>query len=308
MNQPFGMMFHHFHDSRHYVGQGSIDSEQFEKIIVAYKDRLITAKEWYEKAITGRLTANDICLTFDDALLSQYEIALPVMEQYGLTGFWFVYTSVIEGNIEKLEIYRKFRHIYFDNIDDFYTRFFKTVSTSLYASKIENSLKNYFHSDYSMYPFYTPNDTKFRYIRDIVLEPNEYHEIMEVLMLEYNIDEKKLAENLWMEKEHIKSLHEKGHIIGLHSHTHPTNLAKMSPAQQKKEYQTNYNILQKITGEAPKTVAHPADSYDTNTLDILKKLEIEVGFEATMKNRMVSLLTFPREDHINVFKSLKSKL
>ncbi len=308
MDRPFGIMFHHFHNEKHYKGQGSIDAEQLNSILCEFKNNLLDAGEWLDKAKKGTLGSNDICITFDDALLSQYEVALPVLKKHNLTAFWFVYTSIFEGKLEKLEIYRKFRHIYFENIDDFYDSFFRAVENSPYDQKVKKSLQNYSHSDYSHYPFYTPDDTRFRYIRDIALNQSEYDMIMSEMMKNLEVDENELAADLWMSREHVSDLHERGHIVGLHSHTHPTNMGQLPYETQKKEYETNFNILKKLMGEEPKTVAHPADSYNRESLSILKSLGIEIGFEATMKNKMESRLTFPREDHVNILKKMRKKL
>ena len=79
----------------------------------------------------GRLEQQHLCLTFDDALLCQYDIAKPVMDRFGITGFWFVYSSVFQGELEILEIYRYIRCVYFDTIDKFYVGFFPRHTTCI---------------------------------------------------------------------------------------------------------------------------------------------------------------------------------
>lgn len=69
-------MFHHFYNEKHGNGQGAISAIQMEKIIEHYGDKLLTAKDWLTKALTNSLDGHEICLTFDDALLCQYEVAL----------------------------------------------------------------------------------------------------------------------------------------------------------------------------------------------------------------------------------------
>ena len=49
---------------------------------------------------------------------------------------------------------------------------------------------------------------------------DSFNEIIDKILLEENINIKELALQLWMDKSHLKSLVEKGHEIGLHSHTH----------------------------------------------------------------------------------------
>src|SRR2546426_12241772 len=80
-----GLMFHHFHGGSHAGSQGSISLNDFERILALVDvDRILTPSAWLEKLDANRLGPHDLCLTFDDALLCQFEIALPVLEKYRL--------------------------------------------------------------------------------------------------------------------------------------------------------------------------------------------------------------------------------
>ena len=78
-----GIMFHHFHNKKHLKGQGSINSLSFERILdyLQKNYNLIGSDEYSEKVFNKKLGINDVCLTFDDALLSQYEIAVPILKK-----------------------------------------------------------------------------------------------------------------------------------------------------------------------------------------------------------------------------------
>jgi len=300
-----GIMFHHFYDEQHFIGQGAISVDQFENIIEYYGDNLLPAHKWLDKAINNTLDNNHVCLTFDDALLCQYEVALPVMEKYNLTAFWFVYSSVLDGGVENLEIYRKFRTVYFSSIDEFYHAFFVMLEKSEYHDSIQHLLKNkYSHNDWKNFPFYSENDTKFRFIRDVALGVEKYNQVMDLMMKSYNIDMQEFSSDLWMSVEHIQGLHSDGHVIGLHSHTHPTQISDLSVLEQEAEYKKNYDFLHAALGVRPRTVSHPCNSYNNDTLSILRKFNIEMGFRANMERHLFSEFEFPREDHANVIKRI----
>src|SRR5262245_4287525 len=126
-----GVMFHHFHDSIHPAGQGSISAEQLTGIIESIgPERIIPARDFLLCARNKALGQGAVCLTFDDNLRCQYDVARPVLDHYGLTAFWFVYTSVLQGNIEPLEVYRHFRMTQFASVDAFYEAFFDTLRQS----------------------------------------------------------------------------------------------------------------------------------------------------------------------------------
>ncbi len=138
---PFGVMFHHFHlKNNQKLGQGSINKNEFEKIIIYLKKNyeILSPAEWLNKLEKKNLKKKDICITFDDALLSQYNIALKILNKYRLKAFWFVYSSVFNGMIDDFEIHRKFRSKYFKNFNGFFKNFLSFVNISTNYKKNKN--------------------------------------------------------------------------------------------------------------------------------------------------------------------------
>ena len=60
------------------------------------------------------------------------------------------------GGIEKLEVYRKFRTVYFSDINEFYDNFFSTIRETEYHRSVVKSLDRYSHDNWKDFPF--PND------------------------------------------------------------------------------------------------------------------------------------------------------
>ena len=307
--RPHGLMFHHFYNQDHPRGQGAISADQLAQVIEFYgRERILLPGEWVQKAHTRCLNPDDVCLTFDDNLLCQYEIALPVLEQYNLTAFWFVYSSVLTPGVKdagKIEIYRKFRTVCFESVEEFYAEFFKTAEGFPFRNEIDYALTKFLPDDYLReFVFYTDEDKRFRFVRDGVLGLQRYEIVMDRMLENYNIDISSFTLNLWMEESHLQDLHSRGHIVGLHSHSHPTSMAQLLYDQQKTEYQSNYNALRRILGEAPQVMSHPNNSYNDGTLEILKNMGILLGFRSNMAPGFVSRLEFPRQDHANIVTNL----
>lgn len=299
--KPYGVMFHHFYDGhKHPKVQGGISGDQLEQMILFLQKNhhLLSADEWYAKAKSGKLDNLDVCLTFDDNLLCQYDIALPILERYGIKAFWFIFTSPLLGKIEKLEIYRYFRTVCFGDVDDFYQRFDEVIAKSEFKQEVEEKIKSIDPEKYlEEFPFYTRKDRIFRYIRDQILGPENYNRLMDKMMEIAKIDTQAISRNLWNSQEQIRHLKNTGHIIGLHSHTHPTDLKMLDPAEQLKEYTENKAILSEITQENISTMSHPCNSYNDDTLKILTGLGIELGFRSNMEDGYDSSLEYRRLDH-----------
>ena len=281
-----GVVFHLFHDKKiHKKAHGSLSSDDFRQIIkIIGRKNILDAEIFYEKLLEGKLEKNHVCFTFDDAHKSEIDIALPILEDFKIKSFFYVYSSVLEGKPDNLEIFRYFRTNYFQNINEFYILFYKNLN---------ENLKNFFKKKEKIilekkkrYPFYSIADIKFRLVRsDFIKEKKFFEQIMFNLMKEKNFKAEDKYSTLFMNKDDIILLDKLGHKVGLHSHTHPIKIEKLSYEDQLKEYTENINILSK-TIKRPidyiKTASHPCGSYNDNSLNILKKLGIKLAFKDSM--------------------------
>ena len=303
-----GIMFHHFYNERHPQAQGAISQEDLEKILnFIGVHRILKPSEWLERLEKNKLNKEHLCLTFDDALLCQFEVALPVLEKYKLKAFWFVYSSVFEGHLGNIEIYRFFRSKFFQNIDDFYNLFFRKVFDSQFSKRAKEVLdEKEIEKQIEYYKFYSINDVKFRLIRDRALRKQDYESIMDQIILEYGLSMRDLSKDLWMSDDHLKYLIDNGHIVGLHSYSHPTALAELSYEEQFEEYKRNYLHIKGVSGSEPVAMSHPCNSYNEDTVEILKHFGIRCGFRSNMFPKLEGGRINPnrfeiaRQDHANI--------
>lgn len=302
------VMFHHLHGELHLPAQGSLSASEFHEMIEYLQKRytVLDASTYIEKFQDGSLDGTDICLSLDDGLKCQYDIALPVLEALDIQAFFFVYSSAFTDEPDPLEIYRYFRTTYFSDIDEFYSLFFEVVA-GLRPKEFSVSRSLFLDSDYlSSFPFYSQNDKWFRYLRDQFLAQEEYHDSMKHLMALKSFDLAHAKELLWMTENELLDLDARGHILGLHSFTHPTQMSKLGEEVQHLEYLSNLEHLSKLLGKSIRSMSHPCGDYSQTTLRILSELGIEIGFRSSMSVKEVfSALEIPREDHANVFAEMR---
>ncbi len=303
MATTHAIMFHHFHDQRHLASQGSLCELDFCKMLdwLGSRYNLIGAHEYLDKFESCSLKANDICLSFDDALLCQYDIAVPVLERYNLDAFFFVYSSVFFNNLNNLEIFRCFRTNYFANVENFYQHFFAIVE-----EKLSNELVRHFEECASLkyleeFPFYSKNDRQFRYLRDQVLGPELYEKLMLKLMADMNVKGSDLAVNLWMSDDNLRDLKRRGHIIGLHSFDHPTKISALNFHEQYQQYKKNLDHLQNVVGNIV-AMSHPCGDYSKETLSVLEGFQVKIGFLSRLVECDFSKkFEVPRNDCTNIW-------
>jgi len=310
-------MFHNFHDGDgiHTKSQGSIDKDDFYKMInFIGRNNILDADIFFEKFKNNKLKEKEVCLTFDDSIKCQIDIALPILEELKIKSFYFVYTSMFEGKPDNLEIFRYFRMNYFNNVDEFYNSFYQVLDKDLKTFFEDNNDKN--KATKIKFPHYSIEDIKFRLVRDIFLTKSQYEETMLLMFKEKKLNYKDFFKKLFFQKDDLKTLDSLGHLVGLHSHNHPTSLEKLNYDEQKDEYEkclsSISNILDKPKNEI-KYMSHPCGSYNKDTLEILKELGIELGFkqimtiepEKGMKKINNSFLEIARQDHAEIYKRMK---
>lgn len=265
--------------------------------------RIISPEDFHSKHRKNTLEKNEIVLTFDDGLKCQIDEALSVLEEKSIKAIFNVYTGILESNPPPLEIFAVFRETCFEDFDAFWLAF-KTELDALYPSAIQK-LSDEFPREYlSHFPFYSVAERKFRFMRDHILGKEAYQATMWTLISGSPISVSELARRLWMSQDDISSLAKSGHTIGLHSHTHPTDLASIDPALQRIEYQQNQDILAGVVDYRPTIVAHPCGSYSRETIEILQSLGVTLGFRSTMGWGGGGPLELPREDHANIFREM----
>jgi len=310
-----GIIFHHFHDNGiHTKGQGSIDKDDFYKMInFIGRNNILNADVFYEKFKNNNLKDNEVCLTFDDAIKCQIDIALPVLEDLKIKSFFFVYTSIFQGKPDNLEFFRYFRMNYFKNVDEFYDSFYKVLDKDLESFFEKNS--NIIKDQKIKYPFHTISDLKFRLVRDVFLTKVQYEDTMFSMFKEKQFNHNEYSKKLFFQKNDLQTLDKLGHIVGLHSHNHTTLLEKLSYDEQKNEYENCLSsvsdILNKTKNEI-KSMSHPCGSYNADTLEILKELGIQLGFKSVMtiepekgmKKINNSFLEIARQDHADILRRM----
>lgn len=310
---PHGVMFHHFHGKRHVPSQGSITGAELETVLdFIGPKRILTPEEWLVRLAEGSLEPQALCLTFDDALLSQIDIALPVLHRLGLKAFWFVYSSVFEGQISKFEIYRAFRSRYFSDPDEFCTQFTRRIMRSPFAERAHQALvEEEIERIRRMFPFYTRPDVEFRLIRDKALTLVQYERFMDEWIAVSGLDVQKLAANLWMSDDHLRQLSRDGHVVGLHSYSHPMVMGTLPYEEQRTEYEKNLRHIRRVSSKSVVTMAHPANSYSQVTLNLLSTLGVQCGFRSNMTavapggKLNPNRLELAREDHANIIRLLR---
>jgi len=189
----------------------------------------------------------------------------------------------LAGGEDRLEIYRLFRTVRFPDVDAFYGSFDEAWKNSQWNTKVIAALQDFDSSRYlAKDTYYSDGDRKFRYIRDQILGAENFCQIMDALIDHDGFDREQAIEDLWITPIQLRQLHDSNHVLGLHSHTHPTNMTELDWADQQWEYDTCFSHLSEVMGSSPFCVAYPCGSYDQRCKEYLSDMGIRLGFGTHM--------------------------
>jgi hypothetical protein len=307
VTESSGVMFHHFHGGPHPSSAGSIDAATLDALLdhVSRDRRILPAAEYLARSEAGTLDPTDTCLTFDDALRAQFDVALPVLEARGLTGFFFVYSQAFEPGGAALEVYRHFRSSRYDDTETF-LRDFESACADVDPSAIERTDREFDPLTYlSDYSFYSHADRRFRFLRDEALAEDTYHSVMLRFIEDAGFDFESIRATVTMDRDSLRQLVDQGNLIGLHSHSHPTRIDALSRRDAAGEYLANKRFIEETTGVSPVSVSHPCGLYNPAILDELHAMGVVIGFRDSMAPMVErSRLEYPREDHSNIVREM----
>lgn len=307
----FAVEFHYFHDdTTHPRCQGSLSAADLERMLDHLQARytLLNAADFLETALAGTGRPDQICLTFDDGVRSQLDVAVPVLEARGLTGMFFCYSSHFCQDISMLEVYHDFRFRCYETVEQFYADFFACLKNdpAVYNERIARGMEAFSYDEYLPHcPWHSYTDKLFRYTRDCLLTPQQYRLLMAQLMLRRGYDWKKRSADLWIDAQALRALEKKGHLIGLHSHTHPTNITALSREAQWLEYAENQRQLSQILNHPVTVAAYPCGKYHEGTLADMARLKVNLAFTAEMTD-YADPLRMPRKNHPLVWAEMLS--
>ncbi len=166
--------------------------------------------------------------------------------------------------------------LYHEVIDDYSESGFQNKDNLAYMHKTEvfrkhlEIFKNHLNSGNSKVEnhLFTFDDGGISNLKSArILEENDWKGI-------YFITTKRIGTSGFLAENDIRTLHENGHIIGSHSHTHPMIFRTLTYAQMLEEWKVSKGILEDILGEEILHCSVPGGDSDLKTYESA----VEAGF------------------------------
>lgn len=207
---------------------------------------------------SNSLPPRAVVITFDDGYRNNFEVAMPILEKYGLTATFFIATGYLDGgcmwNDKIIETVRKHEgekiNLLKFGLEDYVIGTIKQKNEVI--KKILKKLK------------YLPLEIREQKVNDIVGENLEG-----------------IPEDIMMTSAQVKEMSRHGMQIGAHTVNHPI-LARLDEKHAEKEIYESKMYLEQLIGNKVNTFAYPngKPGYDYNIahVEMLKKL----GFQGAV--------------------------
>ncbi len=225
-------------------------------------------------------------LTFDDGIRDHVTAVLPILEQYGLQGSFFVPGSIFveDGRLPLLERQR-FLQYAFGSYHAFLDSFVTAVAGECEGFRredIEPSLQNIARIGgyLSQFSFYTDEERFYRYLRDKVLPPEDFARVIDAMFARRFESDREIFERYYLSRADLRKLHESGMAIGGHGHLHQ-HLPRL--ADQRSDILKGLDILEAIIGERPTSFCYPFGTYDRATVAIMRDIGMTHAFTTGAK-------------------------
>lgn len=224
-------------------------------------------KSWFnvlplDQAVTrlkaGTLPARAACITFDDGYADNFQIAMPILQQHGLTATFFVATGFLDGG-----------RMWNDTI-------IETVRGST------SPLLDFSSLNLGQYPVTTV--AARRAAIAALIDQIKYQPVAQRISVTEQIArlaQAQLPQDLMMTSLQVKAMRQAGMQIGAHTVSHPI-LARLNEDQARQEISDSQVFLERLLNERVGLFAYPngkpGEDYSPQTVEVVRSLGFDAAF------------------------------
>ncbi|MGN0395908.1 MAG: polysaccharide deacetylase family protein [Coprococcus sp.] len=303
MSKLYIVMYHYTRDLKHsrYPEIKGLDLPLFREQIHYFKDNFnVVTMEQVIDAAEGKseLPKAAVLLTFDDGYVDNYTYAYPILEEVGVQGSFFIpgktfsthqlldvnkiHYILASANIQKLVLDVKERM-------DFYR-----------GAEYDYAPTEELFEGYAVANRFDCKETIFvKRMLQTVLPESLRNRISSDLFEKYvGVSEEKLAYELYMTEEQIRTMKRHGMFIGIHGYDHYW-LGNLSQEQMQEDIFKALDVMDEFIDRKHWVMNYPYGNYNQKVLDYVKQEGACLGLsvEARVADMEVDQrLTLPRFD------------
>ncbi len=248
------------------------------------------SKESFRECLVAKEPAHGVILTFDDGFKDHYHYVLPELTKRNLWGIFFVPTAPYSVG-EFIDVHRI--HLLLGKHGG------KIIADAINKIITEKMLSHVHVHEFRQETYVSQkNDEATKYVKRLLNYFIDYQyrkDIINELMSIYYPGEDELLQDFYMTKKEVRSMHQRGMVIGSHTVNHPV-MSKLSIDEQEREIELSFQVIESITGDNSfKTFCYPYGGFHTftsQTESILNRHSCVLSFNVEPRNISTHDLAF----------------
>lgn len=275
MSELYISMYHYTRDLKHsrYPEIKGLDVNLFREQIAFIKSNfnIVTMEQVLEAISTKeKLPEKALLLTFDDGYADNYTVAMPVLEEYGVQGSFFIpgktFTTHQLLDVNKIHYVLASANIY-NLVEDL-----KKEMDYYRGQEFQYASTEELFAKYAVASRFDIKETVFvKQMLQTVLPEKLRNIISSKLFAKYvGITEEQLAYELYMSEEQIRTMKRHGMFIGIHGYDHYW-LGNLPVEQMEKDISLALDALDEFVDRKQWVMNYPYGNYNKGVLEYISK-------------------------------------
>ena len=275
MSELYISMYHYTRDLKHsrYPEIKGLDVNLFREQIAFMKSNfnIVTMEQALEAISTKeKLPEKALLLTFDDGYADNYTVAMPVLEEYGVQGSFFIpgktFTTHQLLDVNKIHYVLASANIY-NLVEDL-----KKEMDYYRGQEFQYASTEELFAKYAVASRFDIKETVFvKQMLQTVLPEKLRNIISSKLFAKYvGITEEQLAYELYMSEEQIRTMKRHGMFIGIHGYDHYW-LGNLPVEQMENDISLALDALDEFVDRKQWVMNYPYGNYNKDVLAYISK-------------------------------------
>ena len=275
MSELYISMYHYTRDLKHsrYPEIKGLDVNLFREQIAFMKSNfnIVTMEQVLEAISTKeKLPEKALLLTFDDGYADNYNVAMPILEEYGVQGSFFIpgktFTTHQLLDVNKIHYVLASANIY-NLVEDL-----KKEMDYYRGQEFQYASTEELFAKYAVASRFDIKETVFvKQMLQTVLPEKLRNIISSKLFAKYvGVTEEQLAYELYMSEEQIRTMKRHGMFIGIHGYDHYW-LGNLSVEQMENDISLALDALDEFVDKKQWVMNYPYGNYNKDVLAYISK-------------------------------------
>jgi len=287
MSKLYISMYHYVRDLEHsrYPHIKGLDVNLFRSQIAFMKEKFnVVTMEQVLDAVNGKgeLPDNALLLTFDDGYADNYDYAFPILEEFGVQGSFFIPGKTFATH-QLLDVNKIHYMLASADINEL-AQDVKKQMDYYRGEEFSFSPTKDLYQEYAVPNRFDDGDTIFvkRMLQTVL--PEKLRNIISSNLFEkyVGISEEKLAYELYMTEEQIRTMKRHGMFIGLHGNDHYW-LGNLSPEEMKRDISSALDTLDEFIDRKCWVMNYPYGNYSPEVIEYIKSEGASIGLTTQVR-------------------------